>query len=362
MERHGFMKNDLVSVIIPTYNRAVRCKAAVESVLVQTHGNVEVIVIDDGSKDNTREVIRGLDKRVIYICQANAGVSAARNTGLEAATGNYIAFLDSDDSWLPWKLEAQLRVLQAFPEAGMVWSDMVAVDENGNTIHESYIKLMYAAYLYFDREKHFRVSKELVDVWEGCPERYSNKKCYSGNIFSWMFMGSLVHTSTVLLRRDRQKKVGLFDEGLIKSGEDYDFHFRTCREGDVAFIDVPSIRYQVGGSDQLTQPEYIGWIAANNLRTLTRMYDQAKDDIRLPQWMIRRRLSDSYAWAGLAQFNINRGAARSLMLKSLHIRPAQGKLLVYLCLSMLPSSVVEKIVCSEKRIMHAWKAHQKQPG
>jgi len=97
---------DLVSVIIPTYNRAMGCKAAVESVLSQTHGNVEVIVVDDGSRDNTREVISGMDDRVKYIYQANAGVSAARNTGLGAATEKYIAFLDSDDSWLPRKVEA----------------------------------------------------------------------------------------------------------------------------------------------------------------------------------------------------------------------------------------------------------------
>lgn len=236
------VRKDLVSVIIPTYNRAMRCKAAVESVLSQTHGNVEIVVVDDGSKDNTREVIKGMDERVKYIHQANAGVSAARNRGLEAATGDYIAFLDSDDSWRPWKLEAQLSTLRAFPEAGMVWTDMLAVDENGKTLHQSYIHLMYAAYLYFDREKHFRESRALSDVWADSPEKLSTKKCYSGNIFSWMFMGNLVHTSTVLLRRDRQQKVGLFDVELIKSGEDYEFHFRTCREGDVAYIDVPTSR------------------------------------------------------------------------------------------------------------------------
>lgn len=354
------MNKDLVSVIIPTYNRAGRCKTAVESVLSQTHGNVEVIVVDDGSKDGTGDIIRGMDDRVKYISQANAGVSAARNKGLAAATGDYIAFLDSDDAWLPWKLEAQLSVLESFPEVGMVWSDMLAVNDNGEMLHDSYLKKMYAAYEYFDREKNFRFSRSLSALWNGCQDEYKERACYVGNIFSWMFMGNLVHTSTALLRRDRQMKVGFFDVDLIKSGEDYDFHFRTCREGDVAYIDVPSIRYQVGGSDQLTQPEYIGWIATNNLRTLTRMYDQAKDEIRLPKWMIRRRLSDSYAWAGLTQFNINRATARSLMMKSLCIRPAQSKLLVYLCLSMLPSSAVEKVIRSEKRILHAWKAHQKE--
>lgn len=337
------MSADLVSVIIPTYNRAMRCKAAVESVLSQTHSNVEAVVVDDGSSDNTREVIRGMDDRVKYIFQANAGVSAARNTGLNAATGDYIAFLDSDDSWLPWKLEAQLSVLREFPEAGMVWTDMVAVDEHGKTLHESYIKLMYAAYLYFDRETHFKVSRSIADVWAGCPTEYTKKKCYSGNIFSWMFMGNLVHTSTALLRRDRQKTVGLFDVALIKSGEDYDYHFRTCREGDVAYIDVPSIRYQVGAADQLTQPEHIGWIAVNNLKTINKMLSVARDEIRLPRKMMRRRMGESHAWVGFTEFQKdNSKKARAHFTRSLILLPTQAKVAAYLMLTFLPSGTANK--------------------
>jgi len=325
------------------------CKAAVESVLSQTYENVEVIVVDDGSKDNTQDVICGIDDRVKYIYKANAGVSAARNTGLEAATGDYIAFLDSDDSWLPWKLEAQLNVLKAYPEAGMVWTDMLAVDEWGKMLHESYIKSMYAAYAYFDREKHFRISQPLSTLWDGRPDVYKDKKCYVGNIFSWMFMGNLVHTSTVLLRRDRQKRVGLFDVDLIKSGEDYDFHFRTCREGDVAYIDIPSIRYQVGGADQLTQPEHIGWIAANNLRTVTKMYSQARDEINLPRRMIRKRLSDSYTWVGITKLFGKGGASTRYFLKSLQHNIFQPKLFIFMLLSLCPIKTVEYSVALSRK-------------
>jgi glycosyltransferase involved in cell wall biosynthesis len=339
---------DLVSVIIPTYNRALICRTAVESVLSQTHGNVEVVVVDDGSKDNTRELINGLDKRVKYIYQANAGVSAARNTGLGAATGDYIAFLDSDDVWLPWKLEAQLSVLHAYPEAGMVWTDMLAVDENGATLHESYLKLMYSAYEYFDRETCFRTNHVLTDIWKGCPNVYTDKKCYSGNIFSWMFMGNLVHTSTALLRRERQKKVGLFDVDLIKSGEDYDFHFRTCRGGDVAYIDVPSIRYQVGAADQLTQPEHMVWIARNNLTTITKMLAVAKDEIRLPRQMIRKRIAQAHAWVGLMEYDVNHARARKHIMKSLLLSPFQIRLIEYWCLSFLSINEVNKI----KKLVH----------
>jgi glycosyltransferase involved in cell wall biosynthesis len=100
--------SQLVSVIIPTYNRAYCLGATVDSALAQTHCEVEVLVVDDGSSDHTREFV--LDQyrhepRVRYLYQENTGVSGARNHGLRAAQGDFIAFLDSDDLWLPWKLE-----------------------------------------------------------------------------------------------------------------------------------------------------------------------------------------------------------------------------------------------------------------
>jgi glycosyltransferase involved in cell wall biosynthesis len=120
-----------VSVIIPTHDRAVLCRRAVASVLAQTHGDLEVIVVDDGSRDGTREAVEGMDPRVRYIWQENAGVAAARNRGMAAARGEFIALLDSDDLFLPWKIEAQLAAMRFFPRAGMVWTDMVAVDPQG---------------------------------------------------------------------------------------------------------------------------------------------------------------------------------------------------------------------------------------
>ena len=347
------MKNneDLVSVIIPTYNRALKCKEAVASVLLQTHGNVEVIVVDDESNDNTKEIIYGMDDRVKFISQRHAGVSAARNAGLEVATGDYIAFLDSDDAWLPWKLEAQLSVLRAFPEAVMVWTDMTAVDNSGTTLHESYLKQMYGGYQYFDRGKHFETSRSVSDVWSGCPDIYSTRKCYFGNIFSWMFMGNLVHTSTVLLRRECQKKVGLFDLRLINSGEDYDFHFRTCRVGKVAYLDVPSIRYRVGAADQLTEKKYMVWVARNNLITLNKMLSVAESEIHLPRHMIRQHLAWSYAWVGLMEFGENHvKIVRSNLVRSLRFSPFQVRVALYLLLSFLPAGTAEVLRKTRNRI------------
>lgn len=342
--------NDLVSVIIPTCNRALACEKAVKSVLAQTHERIEVIIVDDGSQDNTKDVLCEIDGRVTYVTQANAGVSAARNRGLEMATGAYIAFLDSDDEWLPWKLEAQLCVLNEFPEAGMVWSDMKAVSEQGIILQQSYLKSMYSAYEYFDREAHFRKNRYVHEVWKGCPEIYSKKKCYIGNIFSRMFMGNLVHTSTVVLRRERQMQVGFFDINLKISGEDYDYHFRTCRAGEVAYIDVPSILYRVGAPDQLTSDNNKVHIAENNLKTVVKMLKEAKNEIILPRSMIWKRVAEAQAWFGMEEFGKNKSRSRSHLLKSLVLYPFQFRVAMFFFLSFLSYGIIEKLRHARKKI------------
>jgi len=123
-----------VSVIVPTYNRAHLLGRAIESVLNQTYKDFELIVVDDGSKDNTKElVMRFSDKRIRYIClEKNIGAAAARNRGIQAAQGDYIAFQDADDEWLPEKLEKQTRVFNtASSDVGYAYTDMWYVFRDG---------------------------------------------------------------------------------------------------------------------------------------------------------------------------------------------------------------------------------------
>lgn len=338
----------LVSVIIPTYNRAALCKRAVESVLAQTYSRVEAIVVDDGSTDDTRKVISGIDERVKYIWQENAGISAARNLGLLRSNGEYIAFLDSDDAWFEWKLEVQLSTFRAFPAVGMVWTDMIAEDAHGREIRKSYLKEMYDAYRYFDAESCFQASTAVSRIWDECPGEYADRKCYVGNIFSYMFLGNLVHTSTVVLRRERMEKVGRFDTELQKSGEDYDFHFRTCRFGNVAYLDVPSIRYRVGAPDQLTSREFMIWVARNNLRTISKMYAVAREEISLPPSLIRDRWASSYAWVGVEELLSNPKNARAHLLKSLRLDPFQLQIVLRWLLSFLPEKILSLLARIKK--------------
>jgi glycosyltransferase involved in cell wall biosynthesis len=113
-------QNALVSVVIPTYNYGRFVTEAVESALTQTYPNVEVIVVDDGSTDDTKERLAGYGDRIRYIYQENQGLSAARNTGLRAARGRFIALLDSDDAFHPRKLEFQVKLLEGCPDVGLV--------------------------------------------------------------------------------------------------------------------------------------------------------------------------------------------------------------------------------------------------
>jgi len=109
-----------ISVVVPAFNVEELIPAAIESLLAQTVPLHEIIVVDDGSTDGTPEAVRRYEPRVRYIRQENAGPSAARNTGIEAATGEWVAFLDSDDVWLPGKVEAELQVLEASPDLAWV--------------------------------------------------------------------------------------------------------------------------------------------------------------------------------------------------------------------------------------------------
>ena len=124
----------LVSVVIPSYNRAQYIAETIDSVLGQTHRNVEVIIIDDGSTDTTDEVVKPYLSQVKYIRQENAERGASRNHGLRVAMGEYISFLDSDDVWLPTKLEHDLKIFNRMPNVGLVCSNAVQIDASGKQL------------------------------------------------------------------------------------------------------------------------------------------------------------------------------------------------------------------------------------
>jgi len=127
-------ENAMVSVVIPTYNRAPYVTMAIESALAQSYQDYEIIVVDDGSTDGTRDVLEPYRDRIRYMYQDNKGVSAARNTGIQESRGEWIAFLDSDDEWLPNKLEIQIGYVKSYPEICLVAANMTVIKPHGDTV------------------------------------------------------------------------------------------------------------------------------------------------------------------------------------------------------------------------------------
>lgn len=192
----------LVSVIIPAYNAEKYVLLAISSVLEQNYAPLEILLIDDGSTDGTAKLVQREAPQVRIIQQTNAGVAAARNTGLRHASGEFICFLDADDGWFPGKLVAQADYLARHPEVGLVFHQWLVWRPDANGV---YAKL-------------------------GQPQQANGAidTTNSGWIYPQLLLDCIVHTSTVMLRRQIAQQVGFFDQNLI-NGEDYNYWLRVSR-------------------------------------------------------------------------------------------------------------------------------------
>jgi glycosyltransferase involved in cell wall biosynthesis len=210
----------LVSVVIPTYNSAQLVGEALKSVIHQTYSHHEIIVVDDGSTDNTKDVLRLFGDRIQYIHQENLGPSAARNAGIRAAEGEYICFLDADDLWLPTKLEVQVSFMERREDIGLVFSDHEEFDSTG-VVLESFL----AAKSFYSEI----ISSEPIK-----------------DAFIKLAMENFISTPTVMVRSQCFKKTGLFDETL-KSVEDRDLWFRMSAYFQIACLPVVLCRRRLHG-------------------------------------------------------------------------------------------------------------------
>ena len=212
----GITEAPLVSVIIPAYNRAWALENAIDSVLMQDYSNFEVIVVDDGSTDDTSALLSSYKHDIIRIHQANKGVSAARNQGVAKAAGRLIAFLDSDDYWQPQKLSAQAAFFNAHPDARICQTEEIWIRN--------------------DR----RVN----------PGRRHQKP--EGQIFIPSLELCLVSPSAVMLKKDLFTELGGFDENL-PACEDYDLWLRVSCQYPVHLIKKPLVIKRGGHPDQLSR-------------------------------------------------------------------------------------------------------------
>jgi glycosyltransferase involved in cell wall biosynthesis len=210
MEKPGMPKNiPAISVIIPAYNQAMYVSEAIRSVLGQTYPDFELIVVDDGSTDETSQILAGFqDPRIHVIRQSNAGLSSARNTGLHESTAPLVTFLDADDYFLPNKLEVLSRYLENNLEIGLVAGRVIYIDHTGRTLVEA--------------EKPSSLL-ELPGLL------FENPICVSG----------------ILLRRNWLERVGVFDESL-RACEDWDLWLRLLIEGcQMAWVENLVVAYRI---------------------------------------------------------------------------------------------------------------------
>jgi glycosyltransferase involved in cell wall biosynthesis len=327
----------LVSVLIPSYNRGYIIGKSIESVLAQTYRPMEIVVVDDGSTDETRAVVAQFGSAIRYIYQDNGGLAAARNTGLAAAHGEFIAFQDSDDLWLPWKLQVQVALMQRLPELALVWTDMTAVNPQGRVVSHRYLQTGYHAYHKIQLEDYLSKAGRVKDVCPDSPPDVAQTSFRYGDIFSAMFLGNLVHPPTVLLRRHHLCRIGGLDETFAWAGEDYEFFWRVCREGLGALVEAPSMLYRVDAEDQMTHPALHLYIARGYLLALQRRLEQDRHRIKLPSYVIRRQMAEAYGWVAETALLAGDGhRAAGYFLKSLLLNPAQKRALTLLPFSLVP--------------------------
>jgi glycosyltransferase involved in cell wall biosynthesis len=221
-----------IGVVIPAYNSAAHIGRAIDSVLAQTRPADEIIVVDDGSTDATADVIRAYGPKIRLIPQANTGASAARNAGINAATGDWIAFLDADDEWLPDRLAVQAELLTRRPD--LVWV-------SGNYINCSCAE---------NRQSPYILPQKVLSLLL--------MSCIAENFLATYSSGLTGHTDVMLIRKDVLVNVGLFDTSL-KKAEDIDLWWRIAyRYPKIGFSAEPLAVYHLGTPDSLNKNKMQG--------------------------------------------------------------------------------------------------------
>ena len=244
-----------ISVIIPTFNRKHTLQRAIDSVLAQTFKPYEIIIVDDGSKDGTKEWLLQNYPSVQYIHQPNNGVSSARNKGIQISQGSWIALLDSDDEWMPEKLEYQSRFIEVNRDSSFCHTNEIWI-RNGVRVNQM--------------KKH---------------------KKYGGDIFKHCLDICRISPSSSIIKKDVFEEVGAFDESLTVC-EDYDLWLRVTAKFNILFLDEPLIKKYGGHLDQLSRvPEGIEQYRIRSLEKILSMGSLTETQFRSAKDMLIHKLN-----------------------------------------------------------------------
>ena len=240
-----------VSVIIPVYNGERYISEAIDSVLNQTYKDLEIIVVNDGSTDNTVEILKEYDDKIRCKSQGNKGQASAINEGIKMAKGKYIAYLDADDVCLPERFENQVKYLEEHPNVGLVYSDCYQIDENG---------------------KIQRIIKS---------QPHDNFVLLQKNY---------VPRSAVMHKRECLDEVGLFDERITGS-DDWDMWIRISEKFEMGYIGKPLVKHRVhGGNISLTRPKRLDHWRYTRMRILEKAYERRERPFWLKLILMRAKI------------------------------------------------------------------------
>jgi glycosyltransferase involved in cell wall biosynthesis len=313
-----------VSVVIPTYNYGRFLGEAIQSVLDQTYQDFEIFVVDDGSTDNTKEVVISFkDHRIKYVYKKNSGVSAARNTGICASDGEYIAFLDSDDTWLPQNLELKVKLLDSHPKVALVCSDSYVFDNlTGATLGR---------------------------LWHDRPflRGFSPRRASQHPLKEMLFQEAcFIRASLTMVRRVVFTKVGYFDESL-RTAEDWDMFVRIVQQFPIETIDIPLGRRRKHGAALTASwareyPE-----ALNALNKAIRSYSLSNEELTIAKRTLAR-IQFAYGREMIVNGRIAMG--REKLLVSIRVNPWCIRPYIYLAGSFLGSGVILTLKSWKKRL------------
>ena len=252
-----------VSVIIPAYNQGQYLGQAINSVLTQTYCRYEIIIVDDGSTDHSREVVSNFGARVRYIWQENKGLGGARNTGIRAAQGEFIGFLDADDQWLPTYLETMLSLTRKYPEAAVYYCRAQGMDTDGVTLPQVF----------------------------GSPDRQPDM------MYHTLLRTNFIIPSTILARRSTLIAAGLFDQSSrdIHGCEDWDLWLRLASDHDFSGAGECLVHYRLHDSSLSANPAGMQRAART---VITKHF--GPDDGDYQNWTNEKRL----AYGGLYRYHL----------------------------------------------------------
>ena len=321
-----------MSIVIPTYNYGRFLGEAIQSVLDQTFQDFEIIIVDDGSTDNTMEVVSSFqDVRIRYIYQDHRGASAAQNVALYAARGEYITGMGADDLYLPQHLELKVKLLDSRPDVGLVCSDAYFFDDKtGATLGR----------LWHDPKR--------PDSW------FDPVKAVQQPVKEFLRKGCFIMPQAAMIRRQVFATVGNFDESL-PTHEDWELFVRIVQRFPIEIIDMPLLKLRQHNTNLLKNQEklYLGAVAAAN--KVMRSDSLSREELKL---LKERLLPLHIRYGRLALLDGKEAAVRKALIGRIKLDPWKIKLYVYYALTFLGTGKVLTLRNWKKKLGHHYMSHQ----